>query len=279
MDQNRLIQYLSTHLSPINFISEYQNKTLPVSILFYKMCNSFPKEKLGGIKGAFKHIQEAKLQPWKAVLSDTEFQTVLKNQNNNRPKIGQYVEFLVLSILETCAETGGVKFSSLQEDISEGWDFKVGNQKYDITTNLNKIARPGIILIPLPLWELVDSDNLILPNGVNFIIKQLQQQKMPLNSQKLDYTKTILQKVRSKYIEISRHQVKPMDPVVSVAVHKSEPTQIVLPPLGSEELSVQTNGTKLENVSIDDMTLIGDIQALSPSNRQKIELLLKALKN
>lgn len=278
MDQNRLIQYLSTHLNPINFISEYQNKTLPVSILFYKMCNSFPKEKLGGIKGAFKHIQEAKLQPWKAVLTDAEFQTIIKNQNNNRPKIGQYIEFLVLSVLETCGENG-IKFSSLQEDISEGWDFQVNGKKYDITTNLNKIPRPGITMIHLPLWEIVDSDNLILPNGTNFLIKQLQQNNIPLNTQKLDYTKTILQKVRSKYIEISRHQVKPLTPAVPVAVQKTEATQITLPPLGNEELPVQTTATKVDNVSIDDMNLLGDIQSLSPANRQKIEMLLKALKS
>lgn len=278
MSTQRLISYLSTHLTPINYISEYQNKTLPVSILFYKMCNSFPKEKLGGIKGAFKHITEEKLQPWRAVLSDSEIQTIIKAQNNNRPKVGQYLEFLVLSLLETCGE-GGIKFSSAQEDITEGWDFQVAGQKYDLTTNLNKIPRPGVTLITLPLWEVVDCDNLILPSGLNFIVQQLNQHQINLNPQKLDYTKTILQKVRSKYIEISRHQVKLLTPVTPVNIQKPEATQIVLPPLGSKDLPVTTAGTKVENISVEDISLLGEIQSLSPANRQKIELLLKTLKS
>jgi hypothetical protein len=278
MNNKRLIDYLSTHLDPINFIQDYQNKTLPVSILFYKVCSSFPKEKLGGIKGAYKHIQQEKLKIFTQILSPEEFNQVLKNQNFHRPKIGQYIEFITLSLLETCIkDKSKLSFSNFQEDISSGWDFNFEEDKFDITTNLNKIPRPGVKLIKIPIFEIVDQDNLLLPNAINFLALELTKNNIVLADDKLDYTKTLINKVRVKYIEISNHQVKKMTPTASVVIEKSIQTNLEVPEYDGQKLPTQIKEIKTGSVSLDQLQILEKIEKLSPKQKQQLDIILQTL--
>lgn len=281
MHNERLIKYLSSHIPAINFIAEYQKKTLPVSILFYKVCSSFPKDKLGGMKGAFRHIQNDKLQIFKNILTEEEFKEVVKQQNNLRPKIGQYLEFITLSLLETCLASGEtLVFPSAQEDIQEGWDFKFAGIKYDITTNLNKISRPGIKLLKIPLWEVIDQQNLLLPEAISFLAGLLTKEEIPLAADKLEYTKIIVGKVRSKYIEMFSHQVRLLPVQETVVVEKPVPiVSELIPPLNNQILPTEAKMTKLSTITLEDMNLLGQIQKLSPKQRQLLEYILQTWQN
>lgn len=175
-DNQRLISYLGSNLGAVNLIEEYQQKRLPVTALFYKMCNSFPKDKLGSMKGAFKHIQIARYQSYTSILSEEEISSIIKQQNNLRPKVGQYVEFLFLSYLQTTVEQPElIQLPSAEEDISQGWDFMYRGQKYDITTNQNKITRPEVKAIKLKLPKILDQDNLIVPDACLYFNTVLQE--------------------------------------------------------------------------------------------------------
>lgn len=281
MSNQRLINYLANHLDPINFISDYQNKTLPVTILFYKMCSSFPKEKLGGIKGAYKHIQSEKNKVFQQILTPEEFSQVLKQQNNFRPKVGQYLEFITLSILQTTINQPNLlNFSNIQQDISEGWDFKFNGKKFDVTTNQNKIPRPDVTLIKLNPAVLLDQDNLILPDAIKNIALTLEQNGINLAKDKLDYTETIVGKVRQKYIEISNHKVLIQPITTPILVEKSsDEIAIEVPLLNGESLPVAVKETKMGAVSQETLMLLADIEKLTPQQRSHLQAIVFSMIN
>lgn len=280
MDKNRLIQYLSSNISPINIIEEYQEKRLPVSILFYKVCSSFPKEKLGQMKASFKHIQSEKYKSFSNILSVEEINSVIKNQNSIRPKTGQYIEFLVLSYLQTCLiQPELLKLSSTEEDIQGGYDFIYFQQKYDISTNQNKITRPEVKLIYFSRSQILDQDNLILPEAFKYIGEVLKQHNIALDAAKEDYTQTISNKVRTKYIELYNHKVRLVPEEKIAIVEKTQNVDLEVPEYRGQSLPVSSISTKTQSLSLDTLEIAQKIEHLSPLEKQQIEIIVNTMLN
>ena len=280
MDKNRLIQYLSSNISPINIIEEYQEKRLPVSILFYKVCSSFPKEKLGQMKTSFKHIQSQKYQSFSNILTPEEISSIIKNQNSIRPKTGQYIEYLVLSYLQTCLiQPELMTLSSAQEDIQGGYDFTYFHQKYDISTNQNKIPRPDVKLIYFSRSQILDQDNLLLPEAFKYIGEVLKQQNIALDVSKEDYTQTICNKVRVKYIELYNHKVRLVPEEKLAIIEKAQSVDLEVPEYMGQSLPVSSISTKTQSLSLDTLSIAQKIETLSPIEKQQIEIIVNTMIN
>lgn len=280
-ENSRVLSYLSSHLSPIDFIQEYQDKKLPVSILFYKVCSSFPKVKLGGIKGAYRHIQEEKLDFLKEYFPQ-EVSQVLKDQRDYRPKIGQYAEFLITSmLLTTVKEKQELDFAPLNEDIQSGWDFIYKGQKYDITTNLSKISKPGVNLIKINLVNFLDEGNLLLEHGLIYLAQTLNNQGITLDGEKVNYANLLVNKIRSKYIEISNHQVRTRKDqnleFISIKENDNKELKEMVPDFAGEKTAVESLSYSLKTATVETLELVQTIEKLSPEKKQIIKSLIKKL--
>ena len=275
MNKETIKKYLSSHLQPINFIEEYHKKTLPVSILFYKVVKSFPKEKIGSMKGAFKHIHQSKFNHLSFFLSDSDISEIVKNQNNLRPKNGQYIEFLTLSLLNSCfSNPESLNFPNFQEDISEGWDFSIKQHKFDITSNPNKITRKDIYKIYIPECQILDKQGLVLPDMCLRLSKIMSEQNIELNSEKIDFCNLIINKIRNKYIENYLHKFEPLPQVPEILIKKEQSSSILVPNFNDENLETTKISLKTSEVSYEDVLLLDKIKQLSPAERSSLSSLL-----
>lgn len=273
----RLIAYLSNHLTPINFVEEYHQKRLPISILFSKMVKTFPKEKIGNFKASYKHLFLDKQKYLENILTKEEINLIVKNQNNYRPKNGQYVEFLFLSFLNTVIKNDSLVFANIEEDISQGWDFKINNELFDISTNPNKITKNGVILLHLDEAKILDKNGLILDDIVLYFQEISRKHKIETTENLLDFSNTIINKIRLKYIELYNHKVIKQDSVKNVNVIKSSNNEFEVPLLGNLELPTQTIDLKQMNYSLDSIEILSKIEQLSSADKQTILLIINQL--
>ena len=272
MNKEIIIKYFGSNLQPIDFIEEYHKKTLPVSILFYKIVKTFPKEKIGAMKGAFRHIHEAKLNHLGFFLDSKEISEIVKNQNNFRPKIGQYIEFLTLSLINSCLEKkDNLKLASFNEDISQGWDFSINNIRYDITSNPNKITKKDIKKLVILESSILDKDGLVLNNFCFSINQILMENNIFLNLEKLDFCNLIINKIRSKYIENYNHKVNLIEkPNLEILITAKEDSSIEVPSFGEVEIQSSKINIKAQEASYEEIELLSKIKTLNPFEQRTL---------
>jgi len=195
----------------------------------------------------------------------------VKNQNNLRPKNGQYIEFLTLSLLNSCfSNPESLKFPNFQEDISEGWDFSIKQHKFDITSNPNKITRKDIYKIYIPEHQILDKQGLVLPDICIKLAKIIDEQNISLDHEKVDFCNLIINKIRNRYIENYSHRFEPIMPSSEILIKKETSSNILVPNFNDEELETSVVSLKTREVSLDDVILLDKIKQLSPSEKSSL---------
>lgn len=216
----RLADYKITQLFPINIIEENKKKRLSLSLNLFKICQGFPKNEIGNFK-KFQKSQEK--DPVSQLLYKKNYQkltedeklsvnSLLTKRAETPTRTSPYIKFLIKSLLKTIQEN--VEFSSFEEEINQGWVFKINNEMYDITTNKEKILTKNCIFINSD--DIFDEISMLKKDCIIHISKKINN--FLFEESKLNETNDLINKVIENYKKIYSLNEK----VISLSIEKRE---------------------------------------------------------
>lgn len=89
----------------------------------------------------------------------------------------------------------------------------------------------------------------------------------------------IVNKVRSKYVELYNHKVRYLPEVTNSLIEASQDLEYEVPDLNGEKLPTTSVKTKIQTLSVDTLKIAQQIENLSPIEKQQIEIIVQTMLN